>query len=180
MINIIPALSIFLYPEIMKPTVPEIGTVLRLEDKNAVIRLKGGKACKGCGMAAIGLCRAGDTSMLLTARNNIDAGVGDTVIVGLDRETKRKGFLMAYFVPVSGLITGALAGWMLGELLSLPHLDALGGFSILSLASFFSFKKLKQLDNDHTMDVRKIIENDVFTGEIKSEEERWYLEHREY
>jgi sigma-E factor negative regulatory protein RseC len=163
------------YSKTMKPTVPETGTVLSLKQGNAVIRLRGGKSCKGCGMAAIGLCRAGDTSMLLNARNNINAKVGDTVLVGLDQETKRKGFFMAYFIPVFALMAGALAGSMLGEQLSMPHLDALGGFTILALASFFSFRKLRELDNTKSMVVTRIIEDEVFTGEVKSEEERWYL-----
>jgi sigma-E factor negative regulatory protein RseC len=162
------------YPKIMKPTVPETGTVLRLEGEKAVIRMKGGKSCKGCGMAAIGLCRAGDTNMLLTAINAVDARAGDTVLVSLDRQTKLKGYFLAYMSPVFALLSGALAGRILGEQLSMPHLDALGGFLILVLASFFSFKKLKHLDNTHNMVIKKVIGDNVFTGEIKSEEERWY------
>ena len=33
----------------MKPTVPETGTIIRIEGENAVIMMKGGKSCKGCG-----------------------------------------------------------------------------------------------------------------------------------
>jgi hypothetical protein len=40
----------------MKPTVPETGTIIRIEGENAVILMKGGKSCRGRGMAEIGLC----------------------------------------------------------------------------------------------------------------------------
>jgi len=33
----------------MKPTVPETGAIVRIEGENAVIMMKGGKSCKGCG-----------------------------------------------------------------------------------------------------------------------------------
>ena len=158
----------------MKPTVPETGTVLRLENRKAVIRMKGGKSCKGCGMAAIGLCRAGDTNMLLTAINTVDARAGDTVVVSLDRQTKLKGYFLAYMSPVFALLSGAVAGRILGEQLDMQNLDALGGFLILVLASFFSLRRLKQLDNSHDMVIKKIVGDGVFTGEIKSEEERWH------
>jgi len=88
----------------MKPTVPETGTIIRIEGENAVIMMKGGKSCKGCGMARIGLCRAGDTSLPLTAKNIVNAGVGDTVEVALDRGTKVKGYFMAYLIPVFSLL----------------------------------------------------------------------------
>lgn len=91
----------------MKPTVPETGIIIRLEGDKAVIRLKGGKSYKGCGMGKVGLCRSGDTSMLLTA-------------------------------------------------------------------SLFSFRKLRELDANHFMVANKIIRDNIFEGEVKSEEERWY------
>jgi hypothetical protein len=39
----------------MKPIVPEAGTIIRIEGENAVILMKGGKSCRGLGMAEIGL-----------------------------------------------------------------------------------------------------------------------------
>jgi positive regulator of sigma E activity len=154
----------------MKPTVPETGTVIRLEGGNAVIMMRGGKSCKGCGMGKIGLCRAGETSMLLTAKNTVNAGVGETVLVG----TKIKGYFMAYLVPIFALLAGTIAGHMLGEHFSIPSLDAIGGFLTLLIGSLFSFRKLRELDATHMMVANKIISDNIFTGEVKSEEERWY------
>jgi len=158
----------------MKPTVPEKGTILRLEGENAVIKLKGDEPCKGCGMGKIGLCRAGDTSMLLTAKNIVNAGVGETVLVGLDRDTKIKGYFLAYLIPLFALLAGTTSGHMLGEYLSKPSLDPVGGFLTLLVASFFSFRQLRKLNESHMMAVNRIITDYVFSGEVKSEEERWY------
>lgn len=158
----------------MKPTVPETGIIIRLEGDKAVIRLKGGKSCKGCGMGKIGLCRAGDTSMLLTAKNIVRAAVGETVQVGLDRKTKVKGYFMAYLIPAFSLVAGAFAGYLLGEYLGIRYLDTAGGFFTLLTASLFSFRKLRELDANHFMVANKIIRDNIFEGEVKSEEERWY------
>ena len=146
----------------MKPTVPETGTIIRIEGENAVIMMKGGKSCKGCGMARIGLCRAGDTSLPLTAKNIVNAGVGDTVEVALDRGTKVKGYFMAYLIPVFSLLSGTLVGQLLGEHFSMQHLDVAGGFLALLLASLFSFKKLKDLDATHMLVAKKIISDNIF------------------
>ena len=162
------------YPTDMKPTVPETGTIICIEGENAVIMMKGGKSCRGCGMGKIGLCRTGDTSMSLRAKNIVNAHVGDTVEVGLDRGTRVKGYCMAYLIPVFSLLSGTLAGQVLGEHFSIQHLDVTGGFLTLLLASLFSFRKLRELDATHMMVAKKIISDNIFTGEVKSEEERWY------
>jgi positive regulator of sigma E activity len=120
----------------MKPSVPETGTIIRIEGENAVIQLMSGGHCKGCGMGKIGLCRAGDTSMLLTAKNIVNAGVGESVMVGLDRETKIKGYFLAYLIPLFALLAGTTAGHMLGGYLSKPYLDPVGGFLTLLVAFF--------------------------------------------
>lgn len=169
-----------LYPKDMKPTVPETGRIISIEGENAVIMMKGGKSCKGCGMARIGLCRAGDTSMPLRAKNIANAHVGDTVKVALDRETKIKGYFMAYLIPVFSLLTGTLAGQLLGRHFSMQYLDVIVGFLTLLLASLFSFRKLKELDATHKMVVNKIIADNIFSGEVKSEEERWYLKYTDF
>jgi len=159
----------------MKPTVPETGTIIRIEGGNAVIMMKGGKSCRGCGMSKIGLCRAADTSISLKAKNIVNAHVGDTVEVALDQGTKVKGYCMAYFFPVFSLLSGTFAGQLLGGHFSLQHLDVAVGFLALLLAALFSFRKLRELDATHMMVAKKIISDNIFSGEVKSEEERWYL-----
>jgi hypothetical protein len=41
----------------MKPAVTESGTIIRLDGDNALIMLEGGRACKGCGAAKMGMCK---------------------------------------------------------------------------------------------------------------------------
>jgi positive regulator of sigma E activity len=164
----------------MKPTVPETGTIIRIEGENAVIQLKSGGPCKGCGMGKIGLCRAGDTSMLLTAKNIVNAGVGETVLVGLDRETKIKGYFLAYLIPLFALLAGTAAGHMFGGYLSKPYLDVIGGFLTLPVAALLSFRQLRKLNENHMMVVNRIIADYIFSGEVKSEEERWYPKYSDY
>ena len=42
--------------------------------------------------------------------NDIDARVGDLVVVGLDERVLQRGSLLLYAVPLAGLLTGAIAG----------------------------------------------------------------------
>jgi len=165
------------YDEGMKPSVPETGTVIRLEGNHAVIMLKGGKSCKGCGAAKIGLCRSGNTSMFLTAGNSIGAGVGDTVQIDLDKRVKRTGFLLAYVVPLFSLLAGALAGHIIGDHFSVSSLDVVAGFISLVLVSLFSFIRLRRLDRSHKMVVKKVISDYIFTEAIPSEEEIGYMKY---
>jgi positive regulator of sigma E activity len=167
----------FLYDVGVKPSVPETGTVIRLEGNSALIMLKGGGSCKGCGAAKIGLCRAGKTSMFLTAGNNLGAGVGDTVRVDLDKRIKRKGYLLAYGVPLLSLIAGTLAGHVIGDYLSTPSLEAIGGFVSLIFASLLSFRRLRMLDKANRMVISKVMSGDTFSGEVMAEEEIGYMKY---
>ena len=158
----------------MKPTVPEIGTILRLERENAVVLLKGGKSCKGCGAGKLGLCKAGGGSMMLTAKNTISARIGDTVMVGIDQAVQIKGYFLAYIFPLLAFIVGSLVGYILGNYLSIASLDALLGFAALSATAVFTFLSLRRLDLTHKMTVKKVFSGEVFSAEVKSDEERRY------
>jgi positive regulator of sigma E activity len=159
----------------MKPNVPETGKVIKLEKSNAVIMLEGGKSCKGCGAAKIGLCRAGNSSMFLTAKNTAQAKQGDQVIIGIDKKTQRLGYILAYLIPLSAFIGGAIIGSFVGERFAIAALDVLLAFVLLVLSAAFSFRKLRELDRSHQMEVIKIISAGEFTEFIKTEEERRYL-----
>ena len=93
------------------------------------------------------------------------------------RGPRLKGYLMAYLIPVFSLLSGTFAGQLLGEHFSMQHLDVTGGFLTLLLAALVSFRKLRELDATHMMVAKKIISDNIFTGEVKSEEERWYLKY---
>ncbi len=159
----------------MKPSIPETGTVIRLDGPYAVIMMKGEKSCKGCGAAKIGLCRAGNASMFLTAGNALGAAVGDTVQVDLDRQVKRLGFSLAYVFPIASLIAGTLLGHVIGNYVSAPSLDVAAGFISLMLVSFLSFRRLKHLDRSHRLVIKKILSGGIFSEDVRALEETRYM-----
>jgi hypothetical protein len=136
--------------------------------------MKGGKSCKGCGVVSIGLFRAGDNSMSLTAKNIVNAQVGDTDEVALDRGTKVKGHRMPYIL-LGALLSVTLRDQLLGKHYSMQHLVVTVGFLFLLFASLFSFRKLKELDAIPTIMLvaKKIISASIVIGEVKSQAERW-------
>ena len=158
----------------MKPSVPETGNVIKLETGNAVIMLEGGQSCKGCGAAKIGLCRVGNSSMFLTAKNTAQAKQGDRVIIGIDKKTQRLGYLLAYIIPLFAFIGGAIIGSFLEKRFAIAGLDVLTSFILLALSAIFSFRKLRRLDSSHQMEVRKIIADGKFAEFVITEEEMRY------
>ncbi len=159
----------------MKPTVPETGRVIKLERGSALIMFEGGKSCKGCGAAKIGLCKAGGRSMFLTVQNPIFAKVGDEVIIGIDKKTQLIGYLLAYLIPLFAFVGGAVIGNIMGERLAIPALDVLTAFILLALTATFSFSKLRKLDRSHPMEVKKIVSIGEFSEFVATEEESRYL-----
>ena len=155
----------------MKPSVPETGRVITVDKGSALVMLEGGKSCRGCGAAKIGLCKAGGSSMFLTVRNAIMARPGDQVMIGIDARTRRTGFLFAYVIPLIAFIGGALAGNIMGMLLHLPFLDILGAFGLLFMGGAVSLTKLKALDRTSSMEIKRIVSDGEFRDALTSEEE---------
>ncbi|BCB95279.1 hypothetical protein JZK55_02010 [Dissulfurispira thermophila] len=158
----------------MKPSIPEIGTVIKIHEDTATVMLKGGESCKGCGQAKMGLCNAASTNMMLTVKNYIGANIGDKVVIGIDKKTKTKGYFLAFVIPLFSLIFGSLIGHFLGKYLAIPSLEVSVGFTILILASFFSLKKLKALDSSSSMAIKSVISDNKFSECIESDEMRRY------
>jgi positive regulator of sigma E activity len=98
----------------MMPTIPETGTVLRLEHGTAVAPPKGGTPCKGCGAGRIGLCRPAGNSMIVTVKNTTEAMAGDTVTVVIGKNVQWAAYFLAYFTPLFSLIAGFLGGYPAG------------------------------------------------------------------
>ncbi len=161
----------------MKPSIPETGTVISLEGNAATVFLMGGGHCKGCGAGKIGLCRPGGRSMQLIVRNNAGAKLGDTVVVGVDRKVRLRGYLLAYIVPLVFFVTGTVLGHIAGSYLAIPSLEAPFGFSTLALSYFFTLRKLGRLDKSYAMSITKIVSDNVFEIDVKSDEERRFEEY---
>jgi positive regulator of sigma E activity len=149
----------------MKPTVPETGRVIKLDGDMAVVQLQGGHSCKGCGAAAIGLCKPLGGISTLTVKNSMNAAPGDTVKVSLDKAIQRRGFLLAYIIPIFCFLAGSVSGLVLGREFSIPSLEVTAGFSSLLVAAFFSYRKLKKLDNSSVMTIKEILSRNVFSPE---------------
>jgi positive regulator of sigma E activity len=153
------------YAKGMKPTIPETGTVIKVEKSMVVVVLNSVGSCKGCGAAKMGLCKPAGNMSVLKSKNTLNAVVGDTVKIGLDIRVQRKGFFLAYIIPVISFITGSLAGDMVGRAFSIPSLEVITGFSSLLLSSLYAFRMLKKLDASSLMTVKEIVSGDHFCGE---------------
>lgn len=158
----------------MKPAVPEKGTILRLEGDTAVVLLEGGHSCKGCGAARIGLCRATGSSMILSVKNEASGKPGDRVLIGIAPEVRIKGFLFAYIFPLVSFMSGELIGHVTGSYYSIPSLDVITGFVALVVISGYTLNRLRRLDLSNKLIVKKVVSDDIFRAEVKSDEERRY------
>jgi positive regulator of sigma E activity len=141
----------------MKPEIPEMGRVLEIDKETAFIQLRPVASCKGCGAAAIGLCKPTGGVSTITAKNAINAAPGDTVRVTLDKAARRKGFLFAYPLPVACFVGGSLIGYVVDVRFFLESLDVIGGFSLLLISSFFSFRRLSRLDKSSSLTIKEIV-----------------------
>lgn len=157
----------------MKPTVPETGTVIALDNDMAVVRLNAGKSCKGCGAAAMGLCKPSGSVPIMTVKNTKRAVPGDTVTLTLDRSAKRRGFLLAYFIPVSCLITGSILGYVLKDALAISSLDVITGFTSFLLASAITFPRLRKLNTTSFLTIKEIVGKYHFSYENPEQVDSW-------
>jgi positive regulator of sigma E activity len=158
----------------MKPTVPETGTVLKTDGDIALVLLKGGQSCRGCGAGKMGLCSAGKGSMMLSAGNAVGAHTGDTVLIGIDEAVRWKGYSFAYLLPLLSFVVGAFTGYLTGQYLAVPFLDAITGFSAFLATSAFTLLRLRKLDRTCRMAIKKVLSAGVFSTDLISDEERRY------
>jgi positive regulator of sigma E activity len=174
MMQVISLVYYLSYSSSMKPTVPETGTVLKTEGDIALVLLKGGQSCKGCGAGKMGLCSAGKGSMMLSAGNAVGAHAGDFVLVGIDETVRWKGYSLAYLLPLLSFVAGSFIGHLAGEHLAVPFLDAVTGFSAFLATAAFTLMRLRKLDRTCRMAIRKVLSEGVFTADLKSDEEMRY------
>ena len=105
---------------------------------------------KGCGTSAISKV-LGQRRVRLRVLNRIDARVGDQVVIGIAESGLLRGSLAVYAVPLLGLFAGALAGQLLGSVVSVMQSDffaitgAISGF-IAALVWLKRFSRNKEKD----------------------------------
>jgi positive regulator of sigma E activity len=154
----------------MKASIPDTGTVIRLEGGNAVISMKADSSCRKCGAAAMGLCKGG-LMQVLTVKNSKRARIGDAVQIGLIRRTQYQGYVLAYVVPAVALVFGAAGGHFLGAYAGFPALEVIAAFAVLIAASFFSLRRLKRLDAVSAIEIVRVLSDPWNPGFPGSDEE---------
>ncbi len=174
MTKIIPVIFRLFYYKTVKPSIPETGTVIRLIGDVATVLLKGDAPCKGCGAGKIGLCRPAGNSMMIMVKNTAGARVGDIVMIGIDGKVQRSAYLLAYGAPLLSLLAGSFGGHLAAVHFRIPLLDAATGFMLLIVVSLYSFLRLRRLDRDSMMTVKRIVNENTFDAAMKTEEERLY------
>lgn len=137
-----------------------------IEEKAQVIEVKGDtlvlqaqrqSACgscsanRGCGTSVLSKV-VGQKFTRFQADNNINARVGDTVIVAIPEDALVKGSLVMYMVPVLAMfVTGLLADHLLEP--TLPYRDffiAMTSFSGLAGGAFLARKYFSSHASAHT------------------------------
>lgn len=161
----------------MKPSIPEVGIVIKLQEDVATVMLKGRESCKGCGQAKIGNCKTINNDIILKVKNSMGARVGDIVTIGVDKATIMKGYFLAFIIPLLALIIGALIGDIVGKYFLIPSLDVILGFIAFLFISFLSLRKLKLLDSSSSMIIKSVISDQIFTECIESDEIKRYSEY---
>jgi positive regulator of sigma E activity len=149
----------------MKPTVPETGQVIKLDEDMAEVLMRSSESCRGCGAAAIGLCKASGLTVTLRVRNTKHAVPGDTVTVALDKSIQRRGFLLAYGMPLACFIAGSVLGYIISREYSIPSLEVITGFASLLLSGAYSLRRLKKLDSSSVMTIKEIVSDRGYTCE---------------
>jgi sigma-E factor negative regulatory protein RseC len=112
--------------------IEETGVVVAVAGDSAEVETRRQGACGSC--SANGACGTsllarylGRKPLLLRARNLAGAAPGDLVVVGVPEDGLMRASLVAYLVPLLGLIAGGIAG---------PVLYPAGGDGTAALTAF--------------------------------------------
>lgn len=102
-------------PQTSQNLLTETGLVTKLEDGFAWVNTRSRLACSSCQLESS--CGNGILEKYLAGKvfvskvsNEISAGVGDEVVIGIPRSNLNKAALLVYFLPLAGLLLGALLG----------------------------------------------------------------------
>lgn len=109
----------------------QTGVVQAVHGPYVDILVKRPDACHGCGACKL----ANDEPRMVTARNDVEASVGDTVEIELSGTTLMRAVGLAYGVPLVMFMTGLLLGEPIARRIGLainPSLaSAIGAFIFL-------------------------------------------------
>jgi sigma-E factor negative regulatory protein RseC len=121
----------------------ELGEIVKLEGKQAVIRIQRSSACKQCGACQLGCHR---DEMLLTIPNRLGGKPGDMVELSLDSVQVLKASAIIYLIPLLALIAGVALGYLFSRRISINSqlAGALGGL-IFTTAAFIIIRTIDPL-----------------------------------
>ncbi len=109
--------------------IEEPAQVVRIHDDFAWIETQRKSACggcavnKGCGVSVLAHL-FGKRRTEVKVLNNIDACVGDDVVIGIEENALVNSSLAVYAVPVIGMISGAILGELLAQYWSIQNIEA--------------------------------------------------------
>lgn len=123
----------------MKDDMIEEGLVIEVFDGMARVRAMRGTSCDGC--ASHAMCKPGDgTNVVIEAKNEIGAGVGERVEVAMQPGTFLKASFIAYIIPLISFVLGGIIGKRVG---GTDIWAALGGllFMLLCYSGIWLYNK---------------------------------------
>lgn len=90
----------------------EEGRVVKVDDGFAVVQIEKGSSCSGCGSKASCHAMGGANGKIMETRavNNINAQVGDRVLIAIDSVVMLKSSFLIYIVPLVFMIAGGIMG----------------------------------------------------------------------
>ena len=93
--------------------IEELAQVIEIEGRQLILQVQRQSACgqcaanKGCGTSVLSKV-VGRKFTRFQANNNINAKVGDTVVVAISEDALLKGSMVMYLIPVLGMFVFAL------------------------------------------------------------------------
>ncbi|MBI5057732.1 MAG: SoxR reducing system RseC family protein [Nitrospirae bacterium] len=155
----------------------ETGTVLTTEGAGATVIINKSKSCNECGKAQAGICGKGGTGMIMKVLNPFGAERGDTVLLGLDKKTHIKIYLLTYVLPVIVLFISAASGHIISLSSGIKGLDAAAGFTGLIISLIYCINKVRKIDRTTQLYITGILREPPDCKEFigASPEEKDYL-----
>ena len=125
----------------------EIGTVVQLEKKRALVVFERSSACKHCGACQ----RADGAQMQVWLPNEKNAQVGDKVRVELGAKSMLRATWLAYIFPLAMLFAGVGLGYWLAPENSRELIAAFAGLIGAGLAYVLLRMNNKRFEKDVTL-----------------------------
>jgi sigma-E factor negative regulatory protein RseC len=153
----------------------ETGNVLEIHGKHAVVITNKSKSCKECGKAEAGICGKKGAGITIKTLNSLGAVKGDTVEIGIEKETHVKAFFIVFILPVITLFISAYAGHLISRSTGTGSLDIIAGMAGLLVSLIYSFLKIRKLDKSTEFYIKKILNDTAEHRIITCPEELDYL-----